>query len=112
MKKSIHSFWDENKTRYRWVHQNEGPPVNWLFFPGGPGCDSCYFLNLLDELKLPGNCWLIDFPNNGDNEVSPEYDFDEWYNCFLPAIARFKNPIYVGHSFSGMFPLLFPQLEG
>lgn len=106
-------FWDENHTRYHLSQSNEGPAYNWLFFPGGPGADSRYLLSLTDHLTLPGNTWLIDFPGNGDNEVvgKPDYDFDHWFDLFIPTIEKFSNPIYVGQSFGGMLPLLFPQLE-
>lgn len=106
-------LWDKNKVRYHLFHSNSGPAYNWLFVPGGPGADSCYFSSLITGLDLPGNIWLIDLPANGSNEANAQsdYDFDQWFDCFLPAIEKFPNPIYVGHSFGGMFPLFFPQLE-
>lgn len=63
------------------------------------------------ELRLPGNTWLIDLPNNGSNQVHEEYDFDNWFELLLPLVNQFQNPILVGQSFGGMFPLMFPQLE-
>lgn len=106
-------FFDDHKVRYELVATHEGKPFNWLFIPGGPGTDSSYYHALTDNLRLPGNTWFIDFPGNGDNVegVPPDYDFDQWFDIFLPTITRFENPIIVGHSFSGMFPLLFPKLE-
>lgn len=87
---------------------------NWLFIPGGPGADSKYFLDLITHLDVSGNFWLMDLPANGDNiskTIQADYNFDIWDECFLTAIQKFENPIIVGHSFGGMFPLLFPQLE-
>lgn len=105
-------FWDENKVRYNLVTANAGPAYNWLFFPGGPGADSSYFLDLVNLLNLPGNTWLIDLPGNGSNvSENVSYNFDHWFDCLLPCLAKFQNPIYVGHSFGAMLPLLFPELE-
>ena len=106
-------FYDPNLVRYELVKQGSGPAFNWLFFPGGPGADSCYFYSLIELLDLPGNIWLIDLPGNGSN-VTPavqNYNFDNWLTIFLPTIAKFQNPIIVGHSFGGILPLLFPDLE-
>lgn len=108
-------FYDDNVVRYQLVKTNPGHiAYNWLFAPGGPGVDSSYFLTLIKELDVPGNFWLIDLPANGSNitaQINADYDFDTWGDCLLSSISKFQNPIYVGHSFSGMFPLLFPQLE-
>lgn len=105
--------YDANHVRYELVATHEGRPYNWLFLPGGPGGDSRYLLSLVNLLELPGNVWLIDFPGNGDNleGIPAEYDFDSWFDIFLPTIKKFANPIVVGHSFGGMFPLCFPELE-
>ena len=93
--------------------KRSGPQYNWLFVPGGPGYDSCYFRSLIRLLDLSGNCWLIDFPNNGANDCShkDKRDLGYWYDLFLPTISEFDNAIYVGHSFGSMFALLYPQLE-
>lgn len=108
-------FYDDNAVRYQLVKTNPGHTIyNWLFLPGGPGVDSNYFLTLINELDVPGNFWLIDLPTNGSNntsQIDPNYNFDNWGDCLLSSIQKFQNPIYVGHSFSGMFPLLFTQLE-
>lgn len=106
-------LWDEHFTRYELVTSCQGKSYNWLFIPGGPGAGSEYFKGLIEELKLPGNAWLIDFPANGSNveKISEEYPFDEWEACLKTAVGKFENPIIVGHSFGGMFPLLFEELE-
>lgn len=108
-------FWDENHVRYQLAESNDGTAYNWLFLPGGPGADSGYFKSLLKELRLPGNSWLIDLPANGSNAISGQldydYDFDRWLEIFPSVVSRFPKAIYVGHSFGGMLPLLFPQLE-
>lgn len=103
-------LYDSDRVRYELYQTNGGKPYNWLFFPGGPGADSSYLYSLVDELELSGNVWLIDMPGNGSN-LSDETDFDRWIDLFPGIIRRFANPILVGHSFGGMFPLLFPELE-
>ena len=65
-------------------------------------------------LTLRDSRFLFDLPANGSNitpQIKADYDFDTWEDCLLSALQKFQNPIYVGHSFRGMFPLLFPQLE-
>ncbi len=113
-------FFDENRVRYKRAasrpgqneNQNE-KKYNWLFLPGGPGADSQYLQSLIDLLQLPGDVWLVDFPGNGDNteNIPSDYDYDAWFSCLLPAVKRFENPIIVGHSFGGMFPLCFNEME-
>lgn len=105
-------LFDEQKIRYTLVHTGKGEPLNWLFLPGGPGADSQYLRSLIDILDIPGNAWLIDFPNNGNNIVYDEpYDYEAWMKLLVPLFSKFENPICVGHSFGGMLPLLFPELE-
>src|ERR1700730_10259035 len=107
-------FYDNYNVRYQLVKSNAGLIFNWLFVPGGPGADSSYFLSLINNLDMPGNYWLIDFPANGSNiknDTKADYDFDLWDECLISAVKKFQNPIYVGHSFGGMFPLLFSELE-
>jgi pimeloyl-ACP methyl ester carboxylesterase len=108
-------FYDDNFVRYQLVKTNPGNIINnWLFIPGGPGADSSYYLTLIEHLDLSGNYWLIDLPANGTNvsdHIQMDYNFETWGVCLLSAIQKFQNPVYVGHSFSGMFPLLFPELE-
>ena len=108
-------MYDDNFVRYKLVRSNPGAILfNWLFFPGGPGADSNYFVNLIDHLDVPGNFWLIDLPANGSNiseNIPADFNFDSWDECFISTIHKFENPIIVGHSFGGMLPLLFPDLE-
>src|SRR5689334_19027115 len=106
-------FFDVNHVRYQLVSSREGKPYNWIFLPGGPGADSCYFHSLISHLTLPGNTWFIDLPGSGENiQTNPlGYNFDLWFEIFLPALKKFENVILIGHSFGGMFPLLFPELE-
>ncbi|WP_160264747.1 hypothetical protein [Legionella norrlandica] len=48
-------FYDENQVRFN-LRSNSGKEnINWLFFPGGPGADSSYLLDLVNILNLPGN---------------------------------------------------------
>jgi pimeloyl-ACP methyl ester carboxylesterase len=102
-------FYDASQVRYELYQSNGGKPYNWLFLPGGAGIDSDYFRSLVQELDLPGNVWLIDLPGNGTNGTSS--DFEQWGDLLVQAVQRFPNPVLVGHSFGGMFPLLFPELE-
>jgi len=105
-------FYDCDHVRYELCQTNGQKPYNWLFFPGGPGADSSYFHGLIEVLNLPGNVWLFDLPGNGDNiSRSLGENFDVWFEIFPSIIQKFDNPILVGHSFGGMFPLLFPELE-
>jgi pimeloyl-ACP methyl ester carboxylesterase len=105
-------FYDANQVRYELYQTNGQKPYNWLFLPGGPGVDSRYYRELVDILDLPGNVWLIDLPGNGDNVSDcTTTDFDKWFEIFPSVVKKFDNPILVGHSFGGMFPLCFPELE-
>lgn len=109
---SPHYFYDSNHTRYELYSSNGAESYNWLFLPGGPGADSSYLHSLVDTLDLPGNVWLIDLPGNGSNiDATDSENFDKWFEIFLAVIQKFDDPILVGHSFGGMFPLLFPELE-
>lgn len=105
--------YDSHGTRYQLAKTTKGS-INWLFLPGGAGADSCYFLPLIEQLKIPGNIWLIDFPKNGSNtdKLHADYDFESWKECLLTTVRRFENPVLVGHSFGGIYPLFFPEIEG
>jgi pimeloyl-ACP methyl ester carboxylesterase len=104
-------LYDQNNVRYTLTSTHGTTPYNWLFFPGGPGADSSYFLPLTELLQLSGNTWLIDFPGNGSHTGGEDNNFDHWLALFLETIQRFQNPIIIGHSFGGMLPLLFKELE-
>lgn len=105
-------LYDCDRVRYELYQTNGGSKDNWLFFPGGPGGDSSYLHGLIDSLQLTGNVWLIDLPGNGSNSdgsYSDNYDF--WFELFPQIVKRFDNPIVVGHSFGGILPMLYPELE-
>lgn len=105
-------LYDVNNVRYHLASSRESDSgFDWLFIPGGPGADSRYFIELVNLLDLPGNCWLIDFPGNGDHPVPHNYDFQRWFDLLIPTVKRFNNVIIVGHSFGGVLALLFPELE-
>lgn len=105
--------YDQNGVRYQLVNNNSLDNKNWLFIPGGPGCDSSSLFDLTQILDLPGKSWLIDFPGNGSNTegIPKDYAYDQWFDFFMPMIKRFENPIVVGFSFGGMITLLTPELE-
>lgn len=105
-----HYFYDSDHVRYELYQTNGGKDWNWLLFPGGPGADSCYLRSLVNELQLPGNVWLVDLPGNGSN-VTDNENFDLWFEIFPKIVKQFENPIVVGHSFGGMLPMLYPELE-
>lgn len=108
------SFIDTFHTKFQLVSQNTRGVYNWLFVPGGPGMGADYLRSLASDLNLPGSVWLMDLPANGDNfadDIKPDYNFNQWDDMFIPAIRQFEHPIIVGHSFGGMYPFLFPELE-
>lgn len=104
-------LYDENRVRLNWVRSRSGEMYNWLFIPGGPGASSDYLKGLVELLPITGNIFLVDFPGNGDYLAEEFYEYDKWFEYFLELVRRFENPIVVGHSFGGMLPLLFPELE-
>lgn len=108
-------LFDEHHIRYQLVTQTpqKEKTLNWLFIPGGPGCDSSSLFDLAQMLELPGNAWLIDFPGNGSNTagISADYDYNEWFDLMIPMVKRFENPVIVGVSWGGIISLLTPELE-
>lgn len=104
-------LYDQNNVRFTLVASNKGENINWLFLPGGPGCDSSYLDSLISILPpLPGNLWYLDFPGNGSHDVQKEH-FDSWLSIFTQTISGFNDVVLVGHSFGGMMPLLFTECE-
>lgn len=106
-------IFDNNQVRYQCAKNDSLADLNWLFFPGGPGADSQYLMSLIKLLDIPGNIWLIDLPGNGSNiyNIINNYNFDTWLDIFPSIIQKFRNPICIGHSFGGMLPLLYPEME-
>lgn len=104
-------LYDADRVRYQLYQSNAGKNYHWLFFPGGPGIDSSYLHCLIDTLQLPGNAWLIDLPGNGSNSASGTENFDSWFELFPRVVKQFDHAIVVGHSFGGILPMLYPELE-
>lgn len=103
---------DQYNIRYTVIQKDKNPKYDFIFIPGGPGCDSSYLLPLVTMLKFPGNVYLLDFPGSGTHFKGYEnYNYDRWFSIFLPSLKQFKNPVLIGHSFGGMLPLLYPELE-
>lgn len=102
---------NDDKVKITKVTENPQSKFTWIFIPGGPGMDSSYFDTLINAIDLNENCWRIDFPGNGDYSVDENYDYDEWLELFFRLTKQFDNPIIVGHSAGGCYPLLFPELE-
>ncbi len=102
-------FYDPHQVRFRLRSVSEGADLDWIFLPGGPGADSSYFDTLIAAVSFPGRTWSMDLPGNGSNGLF--IDFDEWANILPKSLKQFSKPILVGHSFGGMYPLLFPELE-
>lgn len=110
-------FFDDNLTRHQLVKSNPGKTFyNWIFLPGGPGVDSNYLSNLINKLDMDGDYCLLDLPLNGSNlsksvELDTKEIYRNWGKYIIKAIDDFDNPILVGHSFGGYYPLFFPELE-
>lgn len=88
-----------------------GAPIHWLFLPGGPGLGVESFSNLGKALQLPGNTWYVDYPNDGNNQVSAVNRFDRWADGLIELLNALDNVVLVAHSFSGMFILSQPKVE-
>ena len=110
-------LYDENNTRLRLVKSVPGrgsKTLNWFFLPGGPGVDSNYLLELIENMDVSGNYWLIDLVFNGTNDqyknIPPDI-FERWDDFLVDSLEKFENPVLVGHSFGGYLPLFCPKLE-
>lgn len=106
-----HYLYSNAGYRAKLVSTHSGIPLHWLFLPGGPGLGSESFGNLCDVLSLPGNTWLIDYPNDGSNQNSHYPNFDTWKEGLIDFLQSFNNVIVVAHSFSGMFVLSDSKIE-
>jgi pimeloyl-ACP methyl ester carboxylesterase len=106
---------DEYRSRLTLVKSSPGKEYNWLFLPGGPGADSQYYTEFVDMLDLPGKVWFVDLPENGSNKLGDcydeQYDFASWEPALKHVLKSFDHVILVGQSFSGIYPLLFPEIE-
>lgn len=98
------------KYGYRINQIKEESGFTWIFLPGGPGLGSEYLINFCQQLKLPGNILIVDFPKDGTN---PEgiLDFISWQEGLIDLLQSYPNPVLVTHSFSGMFCLNLPEIE-
>ena len=110
------TYIDQFHTKYTKTQENAGSKINWLYLPGGPGCGSDYMISLIENNHLPGTHWLVDLPENGGTlegeNYDPTYDFEtKWAEAFLNIFNEFDHIVLVGHSFGGMYPLLFPEIE-
>ncbi len=112
MQRNFDPTYNEYGVRFRLVANNESKNtlINWLFLPGGPGLDASCLLSLVSLWRLPGRVWLMDLPGNGSNSGCSN-NFDDWLHIFPATVSEFSHPVLVGHSFGGMFPLLFPEME-
>jgi pimeloyl-ACP methyl ester carboxylesterase len=111
MKKTYLNYnYDINNIRYSLV-KSIGKGLDWIFIPGGPGADSSYLLDIINNIEAQGNFYLIDLPGGGNHIAPEDYDFNNWFKILPEFIAKFTKPIIVGHSFGGMLPLLHPELE-
>ncbi len=97
--------------RAKLVATQPGMPLHWLFLPGGPGLGSESFGDLCQSLRLAGNTWCIDYPNDGSNQDKHYQEFNRWKDGLVDLLKSFNNIILVAHSFSGMFVLSDPRIE-
>ncbi|KTD80491.1 alpha/beta fold hydrolase [Legionella waltersii] len=96
--------------RYQLNSRTEGFKKNWLFLPGGPGLGSDYLIEFCDQLQLPGNKIIADFPKDGRN-CEGKLNFSFWAKGLIQLLQTLHKPILVTHSFSGMFALSLPEIE-
>ena len=105
-------LYDSHQVRYELYQTNEGKNYNWLVFPGGPGADSSYLRSLVNEVNLPGNVWLIDFP---EMEVITMIPLQITLISGLSYSHILLNNLIIlfwsDTHFGGMLPLLYPELE-
>lgn len=101
----------ENGFRLTPVKMGDEKAFNWFFLPGGPGFGSQAIADLADQLTLPGQVFLVDYPNDGNNQLKEKVDFNDWHNGLCQLVQGYKNVILVAHSFSGMLALSEPRLE-
>ncbi len=108
-------LYDANHTRLCLSKSVPGEKLfNWLFLPGGPGVDSSSLTDLVKQMHLPGNYWLVDLIFNGTNENYPQTSADvyqKWTVYLEHVVSQFDNPILIGHSFGGYLPFFCPALE-
>jgi len=97
-------------TRLRLVASAPGKNLNLLLVPGGPGMGSEYLESLAKILNIPGDIWLVDLPNNGNN-LQSDVDYKEWSQYLLRAINSLDNAVVLGHSYGGMLLLAEPKFE-
>ncbi len=97
-------------SNYRIENLSDNQGYDWLFLPGGPGLGSAYLKTLIPSLELKGSCYLIDFPQDGDNKKGT-LNLESWRSGLIELLQLFENPLLVTHSFSGMFALTIPELE-
>ena len=86
-------------------------PINWLFLPGGPGLGSESFSDFPEMLQLPGTSWLVDYPNDGSNQLGKSVNFNNWASGLIELLDTIENVVLVAHSFSGMFVLSKAEIE-
>jgi pimeloyl-ACP methyl ester carboxylesterase len=98
------------KQGYRINLISKNPGYNWLFLPGGPGLGSEYLIEFCNNLKLPGNISLLDFPRDGTN-TQGELGIKNWKEGLIDLLKTYSHPILVTHSFSGMLILSMPEIE-
>jgi pimeloyl-ACP methyl ester carboxylesterase len=95
------------------VQENNEAQFKWLFLPGGPGLGSEYFQPFLEKTFLPGSIWRVDYPGDGSNHIDQEIDYGQtWRQGLVKMVQNIPDVILVLHSFSAIFALTIPELEG
>jgi len=94
------------------IVQKGSSDSNWFFIAGGPGISSDYFSKLTQNLKVKGNVWHVDFPDQPILELKkPSKIIESWKSSILQIAKVYTKPIFVGHSFGGMISLQTPKLK-